>query len=129
MNREREAILTAQYVALTTYRRDGTPVTTPVWAAEEGGALYVFSNPTAGKVKRIRNSPRVTVAPCSMRGVITGTALPGEAVLLSRDQMPQVWRLLVKKYGIAARLFAIYDRLRAGLGMTVSAGIEVRLVN
>jgi PPOX class probable F420-dependent enzyme len=126
MSADRDAILTAQYVALTTFRRDGTPVTTPVWAGVEGDRLYIFSNPHVGKVKRIRNSPRVTVAPCSMRGVITAAALPGEAVLLPPDQMPQVWRLLVKKYGIAARLFAIYDRLRAALGMTVSAGIEIR---
>ena len=63
MSAERDAILSAQYVALTTYRRDGTPVTTPVWAAAEGTSLYLFSNAKAGKVKRLRNSSRAAVAP------------------------------------------------------------------
>jgi PPOX class probable F420-dependent enzyme len=127
MSTERDAILKAQYVALTTYRRDGTPVTTPVWAAAEGGSLFIFSNPNAGKVKRVRNSSHATVAPCTATGTITGAALHAEAYLLSDDQMPKVWRLLVKKYGIAARLFVAYDALRSLTGKTRAAGIEVRL--
>ncbi len=127
MSAERDAVLTAQYIALTTYRRDGTPVTTPVWAAAEGENLYLFTNANAGKVKRLRNSSRATVAPCTATGTITGTQLPAEAFNLTSDQMPKVWRLLVKKYGIAARLFVAYDRARALLRMQPSAGIEVRL--
>lgn len=127
MRTERDAILKAQYVAFTTYRRDGTPVVTPVWAAAEGGSLFIFSNPNAGKVKRVRNSSHATVAPCTATGTITGAALPAEAYLLSDDQMPKVWRLLVKKYGIAARLFVAYDALRSLVGKTRAAGIEVRL--
>jgi len=102
-------------------------VTTPVWAAAEGGSLFIFSNPNAGKVKRVRNSSRATVAPCTATGTITGAALPAEAFLLSDDQMPKVWKLLVKKYGIAARLFVAYDALRSLVGKTRAAGIEVRL--
>lgn len=127
MSAERDTILNAQYVALTTYRRDGTPVVTPVWAAAEGDSLFIFSNPNAGKVKRVGNSSRATVAPCTATGMITGAALPGEALLLSDDQMPKVWKLLVKKYGIAARLFVAYDTLRSLVGKTRAAGIEVRL--
>lgn len=127
MRTERDAILKAQYVAFTTYRRDGTPVVTPVWAAAEGDSLFIFSNPNAGKVKRVRTSSRATVAPCTATGTITGAALPAEAYLLSDDQMPKVWKLLVKKYGIAARLFVAYDALRSLVGKTRAAGIEVRL--
>jgi PPOX class probable F420-dependent enzyme len=127
MRTERDAILKAQYVAFTTYRRDETPVVTPVWAAAEGDSLFIFSNPNAGKVKRVRNSSRATVAPCTATGTITGAALPAEAFLLSDDQMPKVWKLLVKKYGIAARLFVAYDALRSLVGKTRAAGIEVRL--
>ncbi len=127
MSAERDAILTAQYVALTTYRRDGTAVTTPVWAAAEGESLFLFTSATAGKVKRLRNSSRAGVSPCTMSGTITGAQLPAEAFNLASDQMPKVWRLLIKKYGIAARLFVAYDRARALLGMRRSAGIEVRL--
>ena len=127
MRTERDAILKAQYVAFTTYRRDGTPVVTPVWAAAEGDSLFIFSNPNAGKVKRVRNSSHATVAPCTATGTITGAALHAEAYLLSDDQMPKVWKLLVKKYGIAARLFVAYDALRSLVGKTRAAGIEVRL--
>jgi len=127
MSAERDAVLTAQYVALTTYRRDGTPVTTPVWAAAEGESLYLFTNASAGKVKRLRNSSRAAVAPCTASGKVTGAQLPAEAFNLASDQMPKVWGLLIKKYGIAARLFATYDRLRGLLRMQPSAGIEVRL--
>ena len=127
MSAERDAVLTAQYVALTTYRRDGTPVTTPVWAAAEGESLYLFSNAKAGKVKRLRNSSRAAIAPCTATGKVTGTQLPAEAFNLTSDQMPKVWQLLIKKYGIAARLFATYDRVRGLLRMQPSAGIEVRL--
>ncbi|MFM9128979.1 MAG: PPOX class F420-dependent oxidoreductase [Candidatus Limnocylindrus sp.] len=129
MSVERDAILTAQYVALTTYRRDGTPVVTPVWAAAEGDSLFIFSNPNAGKVKRVRNSSRATVAPCTATGTITGAALPAEAFLLSDDQMPKVWKLLVKKYGIAARLFVVYDAFRARFGKVRAAGIVVHLTS
>jgi PPOX class probable F420-dependent enzyme len=124
---ERDAILSAQYVALTTYRRDGTPVTTPVWAAAEGESLYLFSNATAGKVKRLHNSSRAAIAPCTATGKVTGAQLPAEAFILASDQMPKVWRLLTKKYGMAARLFVAYDRARALLRMQPSTGIVVHL--
>ena len=129
MSAERDAILSSQYVALTTYRRDGTAVTTPVWAAAEGTSLYLFSNAKAGKVKRLRNSSRATVATCTVTGTITGAALPAEAFNLTNDQMPKVWRLMVKKYGIAARLFVAFDRARTLLRMQPSAGIVVQLTN
>ena len=124
---DRTAVLTAQYVALTTYRRDGTPVTTPVWAAAEGESLFLFSNAAAGKVKRLRNSSRAAIAPCTATGKVTGAQLPAEAFNLTNDQMPKVWRLLTKKYGMAARLFVAYDRMRALLRMKPSAGIVVHL--
>lgn len=124
---DRTAVLTAQYVALTTYRRDGTPVTTPVWAAAEGDSLYLFSNAKAGKVKRLRNSSRAAIAPCTATGKVTGAQLPAEAFNLTSDQMPKVWKLLTKKYGIAARLFVAFDRVRALLRMQPSAGIVVHL--
>jgi len=124
---DRTAVLTAQYVALTTYRRDGTPVTTPVWAAAEGESLYLFSNAAAGKVKRLRNSSRAAIAPCTATGKVTGAQLPAEAFNLASDQMPKVWKLLTKKYGMAARLFVLYDRMRALLRMKPSAGIVVHL--
>jgi len=123
----RGAILRAQYVALTTYRLDGRAVVTPVWAAEREGRLLIFSNPAAGKMKRLRNSPRASVAPCTWNGTLTGAPLPATARILANDELGGMWSALIKKYGLPAVGFRIYDRLRGLLGKARSAGIEVRL--
>lgn len=123
----RIAILQAQYVALTTYRLDGRAVVTPVWAAEREGRLLIFSNPSAGKMKRLRNSSRARVAPCTWNGTFTGDALPATARILAPEELSGMWGALVKKYGIPALGFRIYDRLRQLLRLQVSAGIEVSL--
>lgn len=58
----------SRYIALTTYRRDGRPVTTPVWVAALEGKIYVFTANSTGKAKRVRATGRVRFAPCSMNG-------------------------------------------------------------
>ena len=123
----RAAILTAQYVALTTYRLDGRAVVTPVWAAARDGRLLIFSNPVAGKMKRLNNSSRASVAPCTWNGTLTGAQLPATARILAPDELAGMWGALVKKYGLQAGAFRLYDRVRGLLRMQVSAGIEVSL--
>jgi len=123
----RAAILTAQYVALTTYRLDGRAVVTPVWAAARDGRLLIFSNAAAGKMKRLRNSTRASVAPCTWNGTLTGAQLPATARILAPDELGGMWGALVKKYGLQAGAFRLYDRVRGILRMKVSAGIEVSL--
>jgi PPOX class probable F420-dependent enzyme len=58
----------SRYIALTTYRRDGRAVTTPVWAVSLDGMIYVFTASSTGKAKRVRATGRVRFAPCSMNG-------------------------------------------------------------
>ncbi|MDT7721737.1 MAG: uncharacterized protein QOE94_2748, partial [Mycobacterium sp.] len=58
----------AQYVLLTTFTKDGRPKSTPIWAANDGNRLLVITQAKSWKVKRIRNTPRVTLAICDMRG-------------------------------------------------------------
>jgi len=123
----RAEILTAQYVALTTYRLDGRAVVTPVWAAARDGHLLIFSNPAAGKMKRLRNASRASVAPCTWNGTLTGAQLPATARILAPDELGGMWDALVKKYGLSAFAFRLYDRVRGLLRMQVSAGIEVSL--
>jgi uncharacterized protein len=55
-----------QYIALTTYRRDGRPVTTPVWAVSLAGKLYVVTAKSTGKARRVRATGRVRFAPCNV---------------------------------------------------------------
>ncbi len=95
------------YVALSTFRRNGAPVATPVWFAVDGGKLYVYSELNAGKMKRVRATGKVTVAPCTMRGAVTGNAIAGTAVALDAGRGTFVHGLLNKKYGWKKRLFEL----------------------
>jgi PPOX class probable F420-dependent enzyme len=73
------ALPDAEYVSLTTFRRSGAAVATPVWAAPDGGTLVVWTRADSGKVKRLRHTARVLVAPCDVRGRLTGPAVEGVA--------------------------------------------------
>jgi uncharacterized protein len=73
------------YVDLVTFRKTGAGVHTPVWFAEADGRLYVFTNPNSGKMKRIRNNPRVEVAPSTLRGRPLGPYVPA-TVRIASDQ-------------------------------------------
>ncbi len=70
-----------KYIDLVTYRKSGVGVHTPVWFAGGDGRLYIFSNPNAGKMKRIRNNPRVELAPSTLRGRALGAYVPATARL------------------------------------------------
>lgn len=70
-------------VMLTTYRRDGRAVATPVGYGVDGDALYFMTDPSTGKVKRLRHTPRVTLAPSTLRGEVRGPAVDGVARLIT----------------------------------------------
>ena len=92
----------AEYLLLTTTKRDGTPVPTPVWFQGSNGRYVVVTGATSGKVKRIRNNPRVEVAVCNSRGkVIPGAAiLAATARLLEGADAETAAERVKKKYGI-----------------------------
>ena len=90
---------------LVTFRRDGTPVPTPVWAARGGAHLYVRSERDAGKLKRLRNDPRLLVAPCTVRGRPLGAPFEARARMLAREQEPLAEAALVARYGLGRELF------------------------
>lgn len=85
-------------VLLTTYRRTGMPVATPVSIAVEGDHAYVRSWETAGKAKRLRHTPEVRLAPCTARGKATGPALPARAERLGGAEAGYAAALLGRKY-------------------------------
>lgn len=87
-----------KYVSLVTFRKTGVPVRTPVWFAEDDGKLYLFTNPKAGKVKRIRNNARVRIAPCTMRGRITGPEFEATAHIVPASEAAHGLTLMRKKY-------------------------------
>jgi PPOX class probable F420-dependent enzyme len=98
-NPEIERLAAGSYVSLTTFRKDGTPVATPVWASREGDHLYVWTEAGSGKIKRLRNSGRVLVAPSDARGALQGAQVEGTAVLLdSPADVERIRRLHKSKY-------------------------------
>lgn len=102
----------AKYLNLETYRKNGTPVDTPVWFALEGDTFYVYSRAEAGKVKRIRNSPRVRIAPCDARGKLKGEWVEAKARIVDGAEAAHGQELLTKKYGWLKRIGDFFSKLR-----------------
>jgi PPOX class probable F420-dependent enzyme len=95
-----DEIGTSKYISLTTYRKDGTPVTTPVWHVPEDGELIVVTEAESWKVKRIRNNDRVEVTVCDIRGKVAPGApsAPGTARLLDEAGTERARALLGRRY-------------------------------
>ncbi|MFG2821647.1 PPOX class F420-dependent oxidoreductase [Kitasatospora sp. NPDC048365] len=104
-----DALTRARYVSLTTYRKDGTPVATPVWHVVDDGLLYVWTEADSWKVKRLRRDPRAKVVVCDVRGRIKPGAAeaPGTGRVLDADGKEKVRRLLGRKY-LMARVGNVY---------------------
>ena len=90
-----------KYISLTTFRKSGAGVATPVWFGEEDGKLYVMTISKMGKVKRIRNNPQVQVAPCTIRGKVTGGQFPATARLLPPEDFARARKTITRKYWLA----------------------------
>jgi PPOX class probable F420-dependent enzyme len=123
---ETQRLASGSYISLTTYKKDGTAVATPVWVATDGSRLYVWTDGTAGKVKRIRNRGHVRIAPCDARGALQGEPVDASArVLDAPEDVAKVERLLADKYGVQFKLFRTAGKLarrhsgRVGLEITV----------
>src|SRR5260370_7429375 len=82
------AIRGQKYISLTTFRKNGEKVATPVWFGEDGDKLYVMTRSDMGKTKRIRNNSQVQVAPCTMRGKVTGPEHSASARILPPEEHP-----------------------------------------
>lgn len=95
-----DALGRSKYVSLTTFRKDGTPVATPVWAAQDAGELFIWTRTDSWKVKRLRRNTRVRVAVCDVRGRVAegATAAEGVGRLLDEAGTRRVRRLLRAKY-------------------------------
>ena len=101
-----------KYISLTTFRKNGTGVATPVWFGEEGDKLYVMTRSDMGKMKRIRNNRGVRVAPCTMRGKVSGPEFAATARILPAEEHAHARQTINRKYW-AARLPLIWRRTDA----------------
>ena len=102
-----------QFVSLTTFRRSGAPVATVVWIARDGDALVVTTVADSGKVKRLRNDPRVELRPSNRRGAVVDGApvATGVAEVTAPDERSTA--ALRRKYGLQYRLITGLERLLA----------------
>ncbi len=96
-----------KYMLLTTFKRDGTPVATPVWAVPlEGDSFGFWTSSGSGKAKRLAHTSRVTVQPCDARGKVKDDSAPTEAVarLVTGDELDQIRRRVEEKYGFMTKI-------------------------
>ncbi|MFE9020791.1 PPOX class F420-dependent oxidoreductase [Streptomyces sp. NPDC007808] len=114
-----------KYLLITTYRKNGTGVPTPVWVVRDGDALGVWTVADSWKVKRIRARSDVLVGPCDLRGKPTGEQIPATAEICDEATGARYRALIARKYGITGRLTLLGSRLRRGVNGTV--GIRVTL--
>ena len=114
----------ARYLLLTTFTKDGRPKPTPIWAAPDGRRLLVITEANSWKVKRIRNTPRVTIAPCDVRGNLKGESVDATAVILDPAETATVYRAIGRRYGIVGKAFNVFSKLRGGMRRNV--GLELR---
>ena len=98
-----------KYLSLKTFRNSGVGVPTPVWFGEEKGKLYVMTRHDMGKAKRIRNNPQVKVAPCTIRGSVTGPEFAAVARILPPEDHVRARATINRKYWMA-RLPLIWAR-------------------
>ncbi|MEU6653179.1 PPOX class F420-dependent oxidoreductase [Streptomyces sp. NPDC055722] len=118
-----DRLATGKYLLITSYRKNGTGVATPVWVVRDGDALGVWTTADSWKVKRIRARADVLVGPCDVRGNPTGDQVPATAELTDAPATARYRQLIARKYGILGRLTLLGSRLRRGEQGTV--GIRV----
>ena len=90
-----------KYISLATFRKNGVAVYTPIWFGEDNGKLCLMTSSKSGKFKRIRNNPKVKIAPCTIRGKITGPEFAATARILKPEEFERVRNAINAKYWLA----------------------------
>lgn len=102
-----------KYLSLTTFRKDGTAVATPVWLVRDGDTLRVITQADSGKAKRLRNDSRVLLAPCDARGTLKGAQVEGTATLQDATETARTAQLVESRYGLLGKLLMWRSRRAA----------------
>jgi uncharacterized protein len=116
----------SDYILLTTFTKDGKPKPTAIWAPPDGDRLVVITEEKSWKVKRIRNTPRVTVAACDMRGNPKSEAVEATATILDKSANGATYDAIAKRYGLIGKTFRFFSKLRGGMEKNVT--IELKAV-
>ena len=111
-------LVQARYVSFTTWRRDGRPVSTPVWIVPFEGGWAFTTGGESGKVKRLRRDARATLQVCDRRGRVAdgATTHEGAAIVLDGDDAERVAAAVREKYKIGWALLSLWERTQKILG-------------
>ncbi len=114
-----------QYLNLETFRKSGQGVKTPVWFAQEGEVLYIWTQADSGKAKRARNVADVNIAPCKADGALLGD---WQSATVSRDDSPEAVKkvrgLFTQKYGLMFHAFGFMGILRKAQYTTLKVNLK-----
>ena len=114
----------SEYILLTTFTKDGRPKPTAIWAAPKGDGLVVITGAESWKVKRIRNTSRVTIAPCDRGGKPKGESVDAVATILDKSANKATYDAIGKRYGVIGKTFNLVSKLRGGVDKNVTIELK-----
>ncbi|OBI78135.1 PPOX class F420-dependent oxidoreductase [Mycobacterium sp. E740] len=117
-------VVGSEYILLTTFTKDGRPKPTPIWAAPGADGLVAITQEKSWKVKRIRNTARVTIAPCDVRGNPKGEPVEAVAAILDKSANGATYDAIGKRYGLLGKTFNVFSKLRGGMKNNVTIAIR-----
>jgi uncharacterized protein len=107
-----EALFPGRYLSVTSFKRDGTGIATPVWFVSDGRRLFAFTDLHSAKVRRVRRNPHVLVASCRVDGKLRNEPVSARAeVLTATPELERVQKLLLERYKISYRFVMLMYRL------------------
>ena len=104
-----------KYINLETYKKDGTPIRTPVWFVINNDLIYVITRDSTGKVRRLKNNQDVRIVPCSFKGEPKNGWVKGKAEKIAGEAADKAIKLRKKKYGMSARLIGLFTSQKGNL--------------
>ena len=110
MGNKLEQFFEQKYINLETYKKDGTPIRTPVWFVIGNDLIYVITRESTGKVKRLKHNQDVRIVPCSFKGEPKNEWVKGKAEKITGEEADKAIKLRKKKYGMSGRLVSLFRK-------------------
>jgi hypothetical protein len=114
----------SEYILLTTFTKDGRPKPTAIWAAPHGDHLVAITQEKSWKVRRIRNTARVTIATCDRGGNPKGDAVEAIGTIVDKSANAATYAAIGKRYGLLGKTFNVFSKLRGGMKNNVTIEIK-----
>ena len=115
MENHLDQFLDQKYINLETYKKDGTPIRTPVWFVIDKDLIYVITRDSTGKVKRLANNQDVQIVSCSFKGEPKNEWIKGKVEKITGKEADVAIKHRKKKYGMSARLIGLFTSQKGNL--------------